>query len=189
MIERPLLALLNHLLDGAPWARTRLMPYAGRRASFDIPPLALSFAITAEGRLSAADGSTPTDVVIRLPADTPLKLPQGLDKAMAQLSVEGNAEFATALSFVFRNLRWDIEEDLSWLVGDIAAHRLVLAAARFSEWQRRTAVRLAENLAEYLAHERRLLVPRDDLDVLRAEIDRLTAALGSFESRLASFGR
>lgn len=189
MIERPLLALLNHLLDGAPWARTRLMPHAGRRASFDLPPLAFAFAITADGRLSSTEDATPTDVVIRLPADAPLQLPQGLDKAMAQATVEGNAEFATTLSFVFRNLRWDIEEDLSRLVGDIAAHRLVLGVERFSTWQRQAASNLAGNLAEYLVYEKQLLVSRDELSALQEGIAQLAANLSRVEGRLASLRR
>lgn len=189
MIERFLLSALNHLLDGAHWARTRLAPFAGRRARFDMPPLSLAFEVTAEGRLSQADDVAATDVVIRLPADTPLQLPHGLDKAMAQATVEGNAEFATALSFVFRNLRWDFEEDLSRLVGDIAAHRLVLAATRFTDWQRRAAANLAENLGEYLIHEKRLLVAQHELSALRADIERFAADLGRVGNKLASLHR
>lgn len=189
MIEQPLLTALNHLLNGASWAHAHLAPFAGRRARFDIPPLAFSFEVTSEGRLSPAVDSTPADVVIRLPADAAFLLPHGFDKVMAQANVEGNAEFATALSFVFRNLRWDIEEDLSKLVGDIAAHRLMLSLARFSTWQRQAASNLAGNLAEYLAHEKQLLVPRDELFALQEGIARLAAELSRVELRLASLSR
>ncbi|MFN6960822.1 MAG: SCP2 domain-containing protein [Rhodocyclaceae bacterium] len=189
MIERFLLAAVNHLLDDAPWARARLAPFSGRRARFDIPPMTISFTVTSEGRLSPTDDSTPTDVVINLPADTACQIPQGLDKVMSQAHVEGNAEFATALSFVLGNLHWDVEEDLSRLVGDIAAHRLALSARSFSAWQHRTARNLVENLAEFLVHEKRLLVARDELLALQEAIARLGTDLERVAARLASLSR
>lgn len=189
MIERTALFTLNHLLDGAPWARARLTPFAGRRAHFDIPPLAISFAITSEGRLSPSDDSTPADVVIRLPADTPCQLLDGFDKVMSRAKVEGNAEFATTLSFVLRNLHWDVEEDLSKFVGDIVAHRLILTASHFFAWHHRTATNLVENLAEFLVHEKRLLVARDELLALQEAIARLGSDLDRVDVRLSSLSR
>lgn len=189
MFETIFLGGLNHLLESANWARARLVPFAGRRARFDVPPFGFGFEITIEGTVTANADPELTDVVIRLPAETPFLLPQGLDKVMAQATVEGNAEFATELSFVFRNLRWDAEEDLSKLVGDITAHRLVQGANRFVAWQQQAAIRLAENMAEYLTLENPLLVPRVELLALRDEIARLEAALGNAENRLTALAR
>lgn len=186
MIDRFFLAALNHLLKGATWARTRLIPFAGRRSRFDMPPFAFGFEIAPDGYVIPNPDPVITDVVIRLPADTPLLLPQGLDRAMALATVEGNAEFATELSFVFRNLRWDAEEDLSTLVGDIAAHRIVQGANRFVDWQQQAATHLAQNLGEYLTFENPLLVRRVELLALRDDIVRLDAELARVEKRLAA---
>ena len=180
------LASLNHLLEGAQWARARLIPFAGRRARFDMPPFAFGFEIAPDGGMIPNPDSGVTDVVIRLPADTPFLLPQGLDKVMAQATVEGNAEFATELSFIFRNLRWDAEEDLSRVVGDIAAHRIVQSTNRFVGWQKQAATNLAGNVAEYLTIENPVLVRRDELLALREDVAQLDAALASAEKRLAA---
>ncbi len=107
---------------------------------------------------------------------------------MAGASVEGNAEFATELSFVFRHLRWDAEEDLSRLVGDIAAHRLVATAGRLAAWQQRSAANFGENLAEYLALENRMLVAGDEFAAFREDMNRLATDLNRCESRLARLG-
>ena len=189
MFDQVFLATLNHLLEGASWAQTRLAPFAGRRARFDIPPIALGFEIAPDGRVIPNPDPDISDVVIRLPADTPFLIPQGLDKVMAQATVEGNAEFATELSFVLRNLRWDAEEDLSKLFGDIAAHRIVQGAGRFFGWQKQAATNLAENVAEYLTLENPVLVPRDELLALRDGIAKLDADLTRAESRLAALSR
>jgi ubiquinone biosynthesis protein UbiJ len=189
MFDQAFLAALSHLLEGANWARARLLPFAGRRARFDMPPFAFGFEIAPDGRVIPNPDPDITDVIIRLPAETPFLLPQGLDKVMAQASVEGNAEFATELSFVFRNLRWDAEEDLSKLVGDITAHRIVTGANRFIGWQKQAATNLAANVAEYLTLEKPVLVPRDELLALRDGIAKLDADLTRAESRLAALSR
>jgi ubiquinone biosynthesis accessory factor UbiJ len=184
MLDVALIAGLNHLLAGASWARTRLIPFAGRHARFEIPPVHLSFTVGSGGNLeSSPDGNTP-DVIILLPANTPFLLPQGLDKVMALARVEGNAEFATELSFVLRNLHWDAEEDLSRVVGDIAAHRLVKGAGQLAVWKRQAVTRLAENLVEYLAHENPLLVAKAEFDLHRAKLATLSAELARFNARI-----
>lgn len=186
-LQAPLLAGLNHLLASANWARARLAAFAGRSAVIDMPPLRLALVVDATGLFAAGakggEYATP-DVTIRLPADTPLRLPQGLDTVMAAAHVEGNAEFATELSFVFRNLRWDAEEDLARIVGDIAAHRIVRTADRLVAWQKEAATRLAENLSEYLRHESRLLVSTDEFAAFRDEVVRLNVALAALENRI-----
>lgn len=189
MFDQVFLAALNHLLEGAHWARARLVPFAGRRVRFDIPPFLLRFEIAPDGRTIPNADPDINDVIIRLPSDTPFLLPLGLDKVMAQAGVEGNAEFATELSFVFRNLRWDAEEDLSRLFGDIAAHRIVAGTHRLFGWQKQAMANLAENVAEYLALEKPVLVPAIELLILRDGIAKFDADLNLVESRLAALSR
>lgn len=182
MIETLLLGVLNHLLGQAAWARRQLEAFAGRQARFDMPPWQLAFSVNADGRFEpASEGEI--DVVVALPAETPLLALQGIDHAMAGAHVTGNAEFATALSFVLKNLRWDAEEDLSRLVGDIAAHRLVGAASSLAAWQRQAARNAAENIAEYVGEESRLLVPRRELASLRDELADFVRRLEQLEGR------
>lgn len=184
--DQAFLAALNHLLEGANWARTRLVPFAGRRVRFDMPPFLLGFEIAPDGRTIPNADPDITDVIIRLPSGTPFLLPLGLDKVMAQADVAGNAEFATELSFVFRNLRWDAEEDLSSLFGDIAAHRIATGTHRFIGWQKQAVANLAENIAEYLALEKPVLVPASELLILRDGIAKFEDDLNLVEGRLAA---
>lgn len=183
MIEKVVLGALNHLLGQAAWARQQLQAFAGRQARFDMPPWQLAFAVTAGGLFEPV-GEGDIDVTVALPAETPLLALQGIDRAMAGAHVTGNAEFATALSFVLKNLRWDAEEDMSKLVGDIAAHRLVAVSSRLTLWQKEAARNVAENAAEYLGEEARLLVPQRELAALRQDISAFDERLAKLDARL-----
>lgn len=183
MFPRLSLGALNHLLGQADWARQRLTPFAGCTARLAMPPWQLDFRICSDGRLEQNDDGAP-DVTMTLPADAPLRLLQGQDKVIEAARVEGNAQFATELSFVLRKLRWDAEEDLSRLVGDIAAHRLVQGAAGFAAWHKDSARRLAENVAEYATEEAPLLVRTPDMADFAAEIVRLRDELSHLDRRV-----
>lgn len=182
MIEPIVLGALNHLLGQAGWARKQLASFIGRQARFEMPPWRLAFRIGADGLFEAA-GDEQVDVTVSLPADTPLLALQGIDRAMAAAHVTGNAEFATALSFVLKNLRWDAEEDLSRLVGDIAAHRIIGVSSRLTLWQKQATHNLAENVAEYLGEEARLLTPRRVLAEFREDVADFTRRLEQLEGR------
>lgn len=183
MIQTAVFAALNHLLGQASWARRQLLPFVGRRARFEMPPWQLAFGITAEGLFEAV-AEPEVDVTVALPADGPLLMLQGVDRLMATAYVVGNAEFATALSFVLKNLRWDAEEDLSRLIGDIAAHRLVGGATALAGWQKQASHNLAENLAEYLGEEARLLTPVGELVAFREDVADFSNRLTRLQSRL-----
>jgi len=83
-----------------------------------------------------------------------------------------------------RHLRWDPEEDLSRVVGDVAARRVVGLARGFVGWQADAAQRLARSLVEYAIEERRIVVPRSELEPLAAAVARLRDAIDRLEKRI-----
>lgn len=184
MIETAALAGLNHALGQTAWARGRLAPFAGRRASLSMPPWRLEFEVVADGSLApvAADGEP--DVKVSLPAETPFRLLQNREAALQAARVEGSAEFATELAFVLRNLRWDYEEDLSRFVGDIAAHRIAGALRSFVDWQGQAARNLAENVAEYVTQENPLVARKDELAAFATDLAAFSVELERVDKRL-----
>jgi ubiquinone biosynthesis protein UbiJ len=184
VIEQAVLGALNHLLGQAEWARRQLQPFAGRQARFDMAPWQLAFAVTADGLFEPV-GEGEIDVTVTLPAGTPLLALQGIDRVMAQAHVTGNAEFATTLSLVLKNLRWDAEEDLSKLVGDVIAHRLAAVPPRLTLWRQEAFRNAGENLAEYLGEEARLLVPKHQLAGFAKEATELDTRIAALATRVA----
>lgn len=185
MLAQAALAALNHLLQGAAWARARLAPFAGRVARLSLPPFRLDFLISADGMLMAPDpGRDHCDVEIALPIETPLLAMQGTEAVAKATRISGSAEFADALGFVLRNLRWDFEDDLSKAVGDIAAHRLAALLKSFGAWRAQATRNLAENFAEYLTEERPMLARQAELAALAASVIQLQEDMARLEQRV-----
>lgn len=189
MLARAAVTALNHILAGEGWARERLRAFGGQHLRLSGGPLALDLTVDGEGYFHPAGDASPGGmpaVTIELPADAPFRLlTGGRESVFAAARLSGTADFAETLAFVFRNLRWDIEDDLSQVVGDIAARRLVSTGATFLSWQKKAAGNLAANLAEYLSEEADVVVPRHafdrfsaDLQALRDDLDRLDVRLG-----------
>lgn len=184
--NRGAILAFNHLLDQAPWARERLMPFAGAVVCIEAPPLSLSFSLDHQGFALEPDeaSASPEATISFALADLPALIPQGLQAVARSARVAGNAELAEALAFVGRNLRWDIEEDLSRLFGDIAAHRMTGLAQSLQTAQRQGLVSLAGNISEYLVEEQPLLVSTRALKSFVDEVSALRDGVARLEKRL-----
>ena len=180
------LAAINHLLAGEDWARQRLAPFAGQTARLEFGALALPLSISADGLFVAADRDTPADVTITLPADAPLRALTDRESLFTAAQLSGSAQLAENLGFVFRNLRWDVEADLSRVVGDIAAHRLVAVGSRVASWQRQQAFNLAANVAEYFTEESPSIARQRDVAGFCAQVADLPQQLDRLEARIAA---
>jgi len=93
-------------------------------------------------------------------------------------------ELAQDISFLARNLTWDVEEDLSRAVGDIAAHRLVAAVRGMREWGRDASLRVAQGAAEYWTEESPLIATRVKVDSFVSEVAELRDAVERLGKRV-----
>jgi ubiquinone biosynthesis protein UbiJ len=187
-LPAPLLAAINHLLGQAAWAREKLAPFAGHAAQIKLPPFEAAFLIGSDGFISAPAPEAELEVSIALPAATPLLALQGKEVVMRAARIEGSAEFAQTLGFVIRNLRWDAEEDLSAIFGDIAAHRIVTGTREFVARQQQAAQNFAENLAEYFTEEQPMIARQEDITGFSGDIDRLRDDVARLEKRIQMLG-
>lgn len=183
---RAFVATINHLLAPATWARDRLSPHAGRCAMFSASPFEFQFRVLPDGFLEPAEpGGTP-DVTLSIPLATVPSLATGDSaRAMSAVRIEGNAELADALGFVFRHLRWDAEEDLSRVTGDILARRIVLGAEALKSAHLNAWNAVGGNVTEYFTEEQKILVTRPALDAYRDDLARLRDDVARLEKRVA----
>jgi ubiquinone biosynthesis protein UbiJ len=193
--RRPAVALLNHLLRGQPWLRERLVPFSGRSVRLEVPPLALALTIGVEGELQESDAAA-VDATARLSPLTVVRLAAGDEAARSSVEVNGDAALAAALAGVLRELRWDAQEDLSRLIGDIPAQRLVRLGEGMLAWQRQALSSLLAAASEYLVEERHALPSRSavegwarGVDALRDDTERLGQRLEQLERRIERLTR
>ncbi len=180
MFSGPFSAFANHLLAPAAWAREILTEHAGKVAVFELFPLRVAVAVDPDGTLRAAPEGAAPSVTIRLTQATVLQILAEGEEAWRKANVQGDTEFAAAISKLAANLRWDVEEDLSRVFGDIAAHRMAEVGRSAAAWPKQAASSLAGNVAEFLTEEKHLLVTPlraaefvRDVDEMRDAVERL----------------
>lgn len=189
MLAAAFVAFANHLLESAPWARDKLSAHAGKTALFDVFPARLAVAVAADGRLQPAPPQASPAVTIRLTHLTLLEVLADGEEAWRKAEVAGDTDFAAVISQVASNLRWDVEEDLSRVVGDIAAHRVAQAGRAAAAWPKQAAVSMAENAAEYLTEEKALLVTPLQAAEFMCEVDELRDAVERLDKRIERLSR
>jgi ubiquinone biosynthesis protein UbiJ len=189
MLAAAFVAFANHLLESAPWARDKLSAHAGKTVLFDVFPARLAFVVAANGRLQPALPEASPAVTIRLSHLTLIEVLADGEEAWRKAEVVGDTDFAAVISQVASNLRWDVEEDLSRVVGDIAAHRMAQAGRAAAAWPKQAAVSMAENAAEYLTEEKAVLVtPLQAAEFMR-EVDELRDAVERMDKRIEHLSR
>lgn len=190
MLPHPGIFALNHLLEAEASARDKLKPYAGQCVEFRNPPLpVLRLAILDTGLLAAAAEDAVSNLVVTIGSGALPAFVRGEDALMREIGIEGNADLASAVQYLFRHLRWDVEEDLSRIFGDVIAHRMVEQGRRFAAWNREAAEKLAQNLAEYWIEEQPLLARPADVRQFLASVDQLRDDLARIEKRIEALTR
>ncbi len=177
------LAPINRLLRQNSWALERLRPFAGKVVRAECFPVTMLLGITEAGEMAAVPAAVP-DVTLRLTPGVMLRLAARDASAWNNIAVEGDPQLAAALNHVARNLRWDVEEDLSRVFGDIAAHRMVQTGRKLDTWGRQGADNLARSFAEYWTEEQPLIAARADVEQFNLDVDALRDDVARLEKRI-----
>jgi ubiquinone biosynthesis protein UbiJ len=123
--------LLNHVLMQEPQAQERLVRHKGRCVRMQWRDFTLPFVATPAGLLEiAATGRAATGPVAHGDAGVshgPRSVCPAW-RAPDRSHVEGDVQLAADVNWLVDHLRWDIEEDISRVIGDAPAHALGQAA-------------------------------------------------------------
>lgn len=109
-------------------------------------PLELEQALPAHGNIAgghAASGHATNkntvsnvvpDLLLRINEDSPLRIAEYLLKGeKPPVHVAGDVQLAAEINWLTANVRWDVEEDLSRILGDAPAHTLGRIAQRMAQ--------------------------------------------------------
>jgi ubiquinone biosynthesis accessory factor UbiJ len=193
----PLEAVLNRNIAASSAARALCKRIEGKVLALHVEgtPISLYFAAHGEHMtLDTKHEGSPTATL----SGTPFSLlrlagpkPETVLRA-GSVHIEGDAEAAHAFSELLKAARPDLEEELSRVIGDVAAHQVGNVARSTLGFARRAADTFAQNVAEYLQEEGRDLPSRTEaeefiagVDALRDSVDRLEARIALLEARSA----
>ena len=100
------------------------------------------------------------------------------------LELIGDAEVALAFRKLLGYGKPDIEEELSGVIGDIAAHRLGEVARSVARWGKEAGTTFRQNITEFLQEERRDVPSRYEVEAFTRKVDKLRDDVARVEARL-----
>lgn len=127
-VQQRLVLFLNHVLQQEKQAQDRLLRQKGRTVRVLWGVFAIDLIVTPAGLVDRAVAVAKPDLVLSVSADSPMAILQSAFSGQAPpVQIEGDVQLAADVGWLAENLRWDIEEDLSRLIGDGPAHGLAKA--------------------------------------------------------------
>lgn len=132
--QQRLVLLLNHVLMQESAATVRLKPRSGRVVRVQWRQFSVALKVTPAGMFDlASDASTP-DLHFEVTEGSPVAIARAaLRGERPPVRIDGDVEFAGDLQWLADNLRWDVEDDLARVIGDVPAHTLANLGRSASE--------------------------------------------------------
>lgn len=123
--HRRLVLLLNHVLMQEPPAMERLERHRGRTVRFQWRQFTLHLKATPAGLLDLADPLAVPELTLTVAEESLAALAQAaLRGEKPAIRIDGDVQLAADVNWLIEHVRWDLEEDLSRLIGDAPAHAL-----------------------------------------------------------------
>ena len=177
--------LLQHLIAQNNWSKTLLHPFAGKSIQINIPPINSSLIILENGSLAMAGETAIADTTITIPPSLLLRLIAKDESAKQSIHITGDSHLATEIAKVFAHMKWDYEDDLSHIIGDVAALKVGQLGRKTIQSVKESGVNVAEMLSEYWQEELPLIAKKRHLEQFNQDVDTLRADTERLEKRLA----
>ncbi len=133
-MQQRVVLLLNHVLQQESQAVQRLCKKKGQVASIEYARIAMKLIVTPAGLLDLAPTDAKPDLSLKVLDAHPLSLIQSLLKGdKPRMEISGDVMLAAEVNWLVDHVRWDVEEDLSRIMGDVPAHGLMQALRGLSD--------------------------------------------------------
>ena len=175
---------LQHITNQNLWSRQYLIGFSGKVVEFDFTLIKVNLLILEDGSLALGGETHTPEANIHVPPSLALRLLAGDEAAKLQIKIDGDTHLATGISKVLQKMRWDMEDDLSKLTGDIAAHKMGEITHKTLSEAKKQSINLAEMLSEYWQEEQPLLAKKRHVEQFNTQVDTIKSDVARFEKRL-----
>ena len=133
-VQNRIVLLLNHVLAQEPEAMARLVRQKGRVVLVQWRAFSLRLMITPAGLLDLAGAGNAPDLTLAVADESPFVLAQtALRGEKPAIRIAGDVQLAAEINWLVDHVRWDVEEDLARVIGDVPAHTLAQVAQRAAQ--------------------------------------------------------
>ncbi|MEJ1128855.1 hypothetical protein V9L20_14830 [Variovorax sp. CCNWLW225] len=130
-IQHRAVLFLNHVLQQEPEAQQRLLRQQGRVVRFQWRFVTMELVATPAGLLDLAPPGLVPELTLTVTDESPLDLARATlrgDKPSVQII--GDVQLAAEVNWLVDHVRWDVEDDLARLIGDVPAHTIANGARK-----------------------------------------------------------
>ncbi|MDP3087022.1 MAG: hypothetical protein Q8M99_02340 [Methylotenera sp.] len=187
MFKSILTRLLQHLISQNSWTNSILQPFSGKSVQFNSGQMSASVVILENGSLAIAGETNVADAIVTIPPSLLIRLIAKDESAKMQISIAGDTHLASEFAKVFANMRWDYEDDLSKIVGDIPANKIGSITREAVYSVKETSINLAEMLSEYWQEENPIIAKKNHLEEFNTQVDTLRSDVARFEKKLGQY--
>ena len=132
--QRRIVLFLNHVLGQEPEATARLVRQKGRVVLVQWRAFSLRLVVTPAGLLDLANAGSLPDLTLVVADESPFVLAQtALRGDKPAIRIEGDVQLAAEINWLVDHVRWDVEEDLARVIGDVPAHTMAQVAQRAAQ--------------------------------------------------------
>lgn len=125
---------LNHVLMQEPEAMARLVRQKGRIARVQWRAFSMALVVTPAGLLDLAPEAALPDLRLEVTETSPVALAQAaLRGDKPAIRIEGDVQFAAEINWLVDHVRWDVEDDLARVIGDVPAHNVARVARKAAQ--------------------------------------------------------
>jgi len=143
-LQRRVVLLLNHVLMQEPEAMQRLARHQDQVMQVQWRSLSFMLQASPAGLLDLTAPGRTADLTLTVTEASPLALAQGVLKGdKPAVRIAGDVQLAAEVSWLTEHVRWDLEEDLARVMGDVPAHTLAQMARTAVDGLRQFAARVS----------------------------------------------
>lgn len=190
---RPLTGILNRNIGETTPARELARKIDGKIVAIRVrdTALAMFFEINDEVLTLKSESEKDPDVILtgslltlaRMAAPAP-DASEGAAIRDGSLDISGDAYTAQRFQQLLNYAKPDIEEELSQVIGDAAAHRAGEFARGFRAWASDARATIHSNIREYLQEESRDVPSRYEVERFASNVDSLRDDVARLEARI-----